>query len=204
MQGRYVDERYPTETAVAALMRADAFIARELSSEVHKLILACLTDDRFKGAFASEFAELYEDLADQYANGVGTSDGTIFGFSVQLFTTPSLVRRLMEVPEPHQKMLVEKLLDALDRTLDCASDCSRAGMDKKVTLPGVCAACDGGNDGEPCAECAALREQLVRVGSLARRRPQRARAGRRGAAEVLTAAGASWDCLLYTSPSPRD
>merc|ERR1712097_76591 len=70
VQGRYVDERYPTETAVAALMRADAFIARELSSEVHKLILACLTDDRFKGAFASEFAELYEDLADQYANGV--------------------------------------------------------------------------------------------------------------------------------------
>ena len=82
----------------------------------------------------------------------------------------------MEVPERDisKKMLVEKLLDALERTLDCASDCSRAGMDKgKVVLPGVCAACDGGYDGEPCAECAALREQLVRVGS-----PSRAAAAR--------------------------
>ena len=61
-------------------------------------------------------------------------------------------------------MLVEKLLFALERTLDCASDCSRAGMDKgKVVLPGVCAACDGVYDGEPCAECAALREQPLHV-----------------------------------------
>ena len=97
------------------LLRVDALLPRPLVAELHTLYLSCLPDPTFKRAFSDAFADLYVSLAVQYAGGVGTRDGSIFGFSVQLFTTPSIVHMLLK------RHILTRVLLALDYTLHAAS-----------------------------------------------------------------------------------
>ena len=83
------------QTAIGRLLRADPLLPRPLHSRLHPLYLACMPDARFKRVLGTSFAQLYLSLAVQYAGGVGTRDASPFGFSVQLFTTPSLVAALL-------------------------------------------------------------------------------------------------------------
>jgi hypothetical protein len=74
-----------------------------------------MPDARFKRVLGTAFAQLYLSLAVQYAGGVGTRDASPFGFSVQLFTTPSLVAALLP------RLLLSRILLALDYCLHHAA-----------------------------------------------------------------------------------
>ena len=106
--------------AVRVLMRVDALLPRSLATQLHTLYLSCLLDSTFKRAFGEAICDMYLSLAVQYAGGIGTRETTLFGFSVQLFTTPSLVYALLPPG------LLIRVLIALDYTLHAASVCDAA------------------------------------------------------------------------------
>ena len=103
------------QTALGRLLRVDTLIPRPLMRSLHTLYLACIPDAGFKRAFAAAFSQLYVSLAVQYAGGVGTREDTLFGFSVQLFTTPSLVHSLLD------SQLLLRIFLAFDYCLHCAT-----------------------------------------------------------------------------------
>ena len=113
----------PLGEALRIFMRVDALLPRRLSSALHTLYLSCLPDPTFKRAFAEAFADMYLSLVVQYANGIGTRDDCLFGFSVQLFTTPSLVHALLP------RGLLTRVLLALDYTIHAASVCESSSME---------------------------------------------------------------------------
>ncbi|CAM9192647.1 unnamed protein product [Ascophyllum nodosum] len=85
------------EAPLGVLIGADPMLARPLRMALHGLLMRLLVDQEFKRDFALAFARLYEFLNALYCRGIGVSDESIFGFSVQTFTTPSLVRLLADV-----------------------------------------------------------------------------------------------------------
>ncbi|KAG5178523.1 hypothetical protein JKP88DRAFT_261312 [Tribonema minus] len=120
------------------LMLADPLLLKQQRSAAHALFMRLLTDAAFKRAFAAAFGRAFRALHALFARGVGTSSESLFGFSVQIFTTPSLVQLLdggsgdaselcsalveagkSPLPEGSaQGMLVQCLLDSF-RTAGC-------------------------------------------------------------------------------------
>ena len=83
------------ESPLRALVRVDPLLPHALVTDLHTLYLSCLPDLVFKRAFAMALGGVYFSLAVQFAAGVGTHNDSLFRFSVQLLTTPSLVHMLM-------------------------------------------------------------------------------------------------------------
>lgn len=105
----------PPADCLSCLMRVDALLPKHLLTELHTFYLLCLPDMAFKRAFAFAFCRLYLSLAVQYAGGIGTRDETLFGYSVQLFTTPSVVQLLLS------EGLLGRVILALDFAIHTAS-----------------------------------------------------------------------------------
>ncbi|CAM9505740.1 unnamed protein product, partial [Phaeothamnion confervicola] len=83
--------------ALAPLVLADPLLAPPLRASMHGLYMRLLVDPPFKRDFAVVFSRLYRRLNCMFGNGIGTSEDSIFaGFSVQLYTTPSLVQLLSD------------------------------------------------------------------------------------------------------------
>ncbi|CAM9929017.1 unnamed protein product, partial [Laminaria digitata] len=92
--GRGVLYEATRDAPLGVLVAADPLLARPLRLALHGLLMRLLVDQELKRDFALAFARLYEFLNALYCRGIGVSDESIFGFSVQTFTTPSLVRLL--------------------------------------------------------------------------------------------------------------
>ena len=82
-------------SALLSLLLLDPYPPKGLRKAVHRLYLTLLTDSRFKARFAAAFgAVAYRPTSTLFCAGVGTESDTLLGFTVQIFTTGSLVRAL--------------------------------------------------------------------------------------------------------------
>jgi hypothetical protein len=82
-----------------------------------------------------------------YARGVGTHEGSLFGLSVQLYTTPSIVRWLATTTEDEERLgapglltvLTEAMLQAMVRggARVHAIDDAAVGADGAIDLRGA-------------------------------------------------------------------
>lgn len=80
---------------VLTLLLLDPYASKNLRSCLQRLFLSLLTDARFKSRFAASLgAVVYRPTSTLFCAGVGTDADTLLGFTVQLFTTGSLVKAL--------------------------------------------------------------------------------------------------------------
>lgn len=80
---------------VLLLLLLDPYSPKNLRSNLHRLFLSLLTDSRFKSRFAASLgAVVYRPTSTLFCAGIGTEADTLLGFTVQLFTTGSLVKAL--------------------------------------------------------------------------------------------------------------
>lgn len=79
------------------LLCSDPLLPKAIRHAAHLLYMQLLVDSMFKREFALAFAVLYRNLSRLYVKGIGPASDSILGFSVQIFTTPSLVRALSDV-----------------------------------------------------------------------------------------------------------
>ncbi|KAL7473331.1 hypothetical protein ACHAXS_013787 [Conticribra weissflogii] len=80
---------------VLLLLLFDPYTPKLLRSTLHRLFLKLLTDSRFKSRFAASLGSIvHRPTSTLFCAGVGTEADTLLSFTVQLFTTGSLVRAL--------------------------------------------------------------------------------------------------------------
>ena len=85
----------PPASPVLLLLLLDPYSPKQLRSCLHRLFLSLLTDSRFKSRFAAALgAVAYRPTSTLFCAGIGTEADTLLGFTVQLFTTGSLVKAL--------------------------------------------------------------------------------------------------------------
>jgi hypothetical protein len=89
---------------VLLLLLLDPYPPKQLRGILHVLFLSLLTNPRFKSRFAGAMAVAYRPLSTLFCAGVGTEADTPLHFTVQIFTTGSLIRALSYGPS------IEKLL----------------------------------------------------------------------------------------------
>jgi len=82
-------------SAFGVLVACDALLPRPLRSACHDVLLRALVDAVARKSLADALLGAYGSVSRLFARGVGTADDTIFALSVQIFTTPSLVRRAL-------------------------------------------------------------------------------------------------------------
>ena len=80
-------------TALDVLLRLDAFLPKQLAIDLHAAYMSFMTDTLFRHQFMGAFSRTYAGRALEYARGVGTTENSLSEFSVQLFTSPTLVER---------------------------------------------------------------------------------------------------------------
>lgn len=88
------------------LLLLDPYPTKQFRGSIHALFLSLLTDPRFKSRFAATLGISYRSLSTLFCAGVGTEADTPLGFTVQIFTTGSLVRALGNAP------VAERLLNS--------------------------------------------------------------------------------------------
>ena len=98
---------------LALLMMCDFLLLKNLRVELHALYLHILVDAHFKPALAKAFTWCYPALNSLYSRGVGTHDDSLFSFSVQLYTTPSIVRWLATSTQDEEELGSRGLLRVL-------------------------------------------------------------------------------------------
>ncbi len=77
------------------ILLLDPYSPKLLRSNLHRLFLSLLTNARFKSRFAASLgAVVYRPTSNLFCAGIGTEADTLLGFTVQLFTTGSLVKAL--------------------------------------------------------------------------------------------------------------
>ncbi|KAJ8609246.1 hypothetical protein CTAYLR_008064 [Chrysophaeum taylorii] len=93
-------ELFAGETRLAAtpfafLIACDALVTKSVRLATHDVLLRLLVDSVARSAVAEALLGAYSFISRLYARGVGTSEDTIFALSVQIFTTPSLVKNAL-------------------------------------------------------------------------------------------------------------
>jgi hypothetical protein len=84
-----------SSSPIVLMLLLDPYPTKQLRSTLHTLFLSLLIDPRFKSRFAAALgAVAYRPLSTLFCAGVGTDADTPLGFTVQIFTTPSLARAL--------------------------------------------------------------------------------------------------------------
>ena len=80
---------------ILLMLLLDPYSPKLLRGCQHRLFLSLLTDSRFKSRFAVSLgAVVYRPTSTLFCAGIGTETDTLLGFTVQLFTTGSLVKAL--------------------------------------------------------------------------------------------------------------
>ena len=105
------------------LLLLDPYSPKLLRGSLHRLFLSLLTNSRFKSRFAAALGSVvYRPTSTLFCAGIGTEADTLLGFTVQLFTTGSLVKALGN-------------LDATKALLCREDKVVEAGMSCVSTLP---------------------------------------------------------------------
>lgn len=97
------------------MLSLDANLLKEIVVQLHDFYMHLLGDKSLKLIFSAYFVRVYDQIMVQFLQGLGTQMESIFGFGVQIFTTPSIVKQLM-----HTENLVQMLLKRLEQAFfDC-------------------------------------------------------------------------------------
>lgn len=102
---------------LALLMVADFFLVKRLRTELHGLYIHLLVDAHFKPALAKALTWTYPVLNGLYSRGVGTHEDSLFSFSVQLYTTPSIVRWLATTTADEERLGAPGLMAVLTEAM---------------------------------------------------------------------------------------
>lgn len=90
---------------ILLMLLFDPYPPKQLRGAIHPLILSMLVDSRMKSRFAASLGGIaYRPLTTLYCSGVGTEIDSPLAFTVQIFTTGSLVRALCN-PDATKKLL---------------------------------------------------------------------------------------------------
>jgi len=82
-------------SSVLLMLLLDPYSPKLVRSSLQRLFLSLLTDGRFKSRFAASLGALvYRPTSTLFCAGIGTDADTLLGFTVQLFTTGSLMKAL--------------------------------------------------------------------------------------------------------------
>ena len=85
-------------SALLVILLSDPYPPKLVRASIHQLFLSLLVDSRFRSRFAAAFGGIaYRPLSTLFCAGCGTEADTPLGFTVQVFTTGSLVRALASV-----------------------------------------------------------------------------------------------------------
>ena len=108
----------PTSPLLLILL-LDPYSPKQLRSSLHRLFLSLLTDSRFKSRFAASLGSVvYRPTSTLFCAGIGTEADTLLGFTVQLFTTGSLIKALGNFDATKTLLCRE---DKVDVTETCVS-----------------------------------------------------------------------------------
>ncbi len=114
---------------IMLMLLLDPYPTKQLRSAIHPLFLSLLVDSRMKARFAASLGGIaYRSLTTLYCSGVGTDIDSPLSFTVQIFTTGSLVRALCN-PDATKKLLTFDG-DSDDNTSD-----SCIGYEDAFTIP---------------------------------------------------------------------
>ena len=83
----------------------------------HDVLLRALVDAVARASLADALLGAYGSVSRLFASGVGTADDTIFALSVQIFTTPSFVRRALTPRRDDPKLAHAGVLAVVLRAL---------------------------------------------------------------------------------------
>ena len=109
----------PTSPLLLILL-LDPYSPKQLRNSLHRLFLSLLTNSRFKSRFAASLgAVVYRPTSTLFCAGIGTEADTLLGFTVQLFTTGSLIKALGNLDATKTLLCREDKID--DMELSCVS-----------------------------------------------------------------------------------
>jgi hypothetical protein len=80
---------------IADVMRADAYITKEIIVPLHGLFLTMMADFTFKMLFSRSYAMAFHDAACTYSDGIGTSENSLFSISVQFLNRDTYVEGII-------------------------------------------------------------------------------------------------------------
>lgn len=106
---------------IQVLFLSDPYFRKDIVTVLYELYLKLQGDKEPKLQFSLVFLKVYNRLMVKYLCGIGTKDETLFGYGVQIFTTPSIVTRLASLG------LVDVILETLSTALDLAKTSTLTG-----------------------------------------------------------------------------
>lgn len=83
-------------TPFALVIASDPLVTKGMRGAIHDVLLRLLVDAVARESVADALLCSYRFLGGLYAASVGCVEDTVFGLSVQIFTTPSLVKKALE------------------------------------------------------------------------------------------------------------
>ncbi|EQC42848.1 hypothetical protein SDRG_00567 [Saprolegnia diclina VS20] len=98
---------------IVELLTATSVLPKAIVTALHSAYLNLMGDRTLKWQFALFYVEVYQLVMREYFCGVGTKNEAMFGLSVQIFTTPSIVPQLVD-----DKGLLPMLLHVLGEGLE--------------------------------------------------------------------------------------
>ena len=97
---------------VLLMLLLDPYSPKLVRTSLQRLFLSLLTDGRFKSRFAACLGALvYRPTSTLFCAGIGTEADTLLGFTVQLFTTGSLVKALGNLDTTRSLLCREDFID---------------------------------------------------------------------------------------------
>jgi hypothetical protein len=100
---------------ILLMLLLDPYPPKQLRGSIHPLFLSLLVDSRMKSRFAATLGGIaYRSLTTLYCSGVGTELDTPLAFTVQIFTTGSLVRALCNQEATKRLLCFDGYLDKND------------------------------------------------------------------------------------------
>jgi hypothetical protein len=106
---------------ILLMLLLDIYSPKHVQSSLQRLFLSLLTDGRFKSRFAACLGGLvYRPTSTLHCAGVGTDADILLGFTVQLFTTGSLVKALGNLDATRSLLCREDFDDEQENACICA------------------------------------------------------------------------------------
>jgi len=100
---------------ILLMLLLDPYPPKQLRASIHPLFLSLLVDSRMKSRFAASLGAIaYRSLTTLFCAGVGTEVDSPLTFTVQIFTTGSLVRALCNVDATRKLLGFDGVLNAGD------------------------------------------------------------------------------------------
>lgn len=80
---------------LSRLMQTHGHLPKKLASALQTLYLFLMADQSFKNAVAHSYAQTYLDVSQNYGNGIGVAEYSLYSISVQFLNRPVFVNELV-------------------------------------------------------------------------------------------------------------